>query len=122
MVPRRSTAAKRPPTSGASAGRSCAVTAWATASPRPAASPATTCLRNEAIRRFIIRLAGEAVRVGQALGYKLEKSAAWSPKSWRAPREGDRAALDEVECADLPKARLATRAATSSGRRWRRTS
>src|SRR5207249_3098887 len=31
------------------------------------------CLRNPRIRRFQIRLAGEAVRVGQALGYTLER-------------------------------------------------
>src|SRR5919109_4323281 len=43
--------------------------------PVTAATGLTTgaCLRDEAIRRFQIRLAGEAVRVGQALGYTLEK-------------------------------------------------
>ena len=31
------------------------------------------CDRNDAIRRFSIKLGGEAVRVGQALGYHIEK-------------------------------------------------
>jgi len=41
--------------------------------------------QDERIRRVIIKLGGEGVRVGQALGYKLEASPARTPKSWRAP-------------------------------------
>ena len=38
------------------------------------------CGRNERIRRFQIALAGEAIRVGQALGYTLEKVRALEPE------------------------------------------
>src|ERR1700704_528358 len=38
------------------------------------------CLRNARIRRFQIRLAGEAVRVGQALGYTLERIRGANPR------------------------------------------
>src|ERR1700740_2058055 len=63
--------------------------------------------RNEKIRRLSIRLAGEGVRVGQALGYQLEHIRAHEPETIARAAEGDRAALDEVESgilAPLPSA------------------
>jgi len=62
------------------------------------------CLRNGAIRRFQIRLAGEAVRVGQALGYHLEKIRGVEPDIMARAAEGDAGALSEVEALILPKA------------------
>ncbi len=62
------------------------------------------CLRNETIRRFQIRLAGEAIRVGQALGYQLEKVRGIDPERLALAAEGDARALAEVEAAIVPKA------------------
>jgi len=62
------------------------------------------CLRNPRIRAFQIRLAGEAIRVGQALGYQLEKMKGVDPERIARAAEGDRAALDEVEASLVPKA------------------
>jgi len=53
--------------------------------------------RDEKIRRLSIRLAGEGVRVGQALGYQLEHIRNHEPETIARAAEGDRAALDEVE-------------------------
>ena len=53
--------------------------------------------RNEKIRRLSIRLAGEGVRVGQALGYQLEHIRMHDPESLARAAVGDPAALDEVE-------------------------
>jgi 2-dehydropantoate 2-reductase len=53
--------------------------------------------RDEKIRRLSIRLAGEGVRVGQALGYQLEHIRMHEPETIARAAEGDRAALDEVE-------------------------
>src|ERR671925_253266 len=61
------------------------------------------CLRDERIRRFQIALAGEAVRVGQALGYMLEKIRGADPESLAKAASGDRAALAEVESLIVPK-------------------
>ena len=55
------------------------------------------CDRNDAIRRFSIKLGGEAVRVGQALGYHIEKIGKFEPEQLARAAEGDKAALDEVE-------------------------
>ena len=55
------------------------------------------CDRNDAIRRFSIKLGGEAVRVGQALGYHIEKIGKFEPETLARASEGDKAALDEVE-------------------------
>src|SRR5947209_6111605 len=55
------------------------------------------CDRNDAIRRFSIKLGGEAVRVGQALGYHIEKIGKMEPETLAKASEGDKAALDEVE-------------------------
>ncbi|MBV8495017.1 MAG: 2-dehydropantoate 2-reductase [Alphaproteobacteria bacterium] len=53
--------------------------------------------QDERIRRLIIRLGGEGVRVGQALGYRLEDIAGQDAEKLARAAEGDRAALDEVE-------------------------
>src|SRR5712671_2726586 len=53
--------------------------------------------QDERIRRVIIKLGGEGVRVGQALGYKLEDIAGQDAEKLARAAEGDRAALDEVE-------------------------
>jgi len=62
------------------------------------------CLRDPAIRRFQIALAGEAVRVGQALGYQLEKIRGASPELLLRASEGDAKAMAEVEALIVPKA------------------
>jgi len=61
------------------------------------------CLRDPKIRRFSIRIAGEAVRVGQALGYPLEKIRGIEPERYARAAEGDAAALAELEAALTPK-------------------
>ena len=53
--------------------------------------------RDERIRRFAIRLGGEAVRIGQALGYELEPISNLDPERLARAHEGDRAALEEIE-------------------------
>ena len=70
------------------------------------------CDRNDAIRRFSIKLGGEAVRVGQALGYHIEKIGKFEPETLAKASEGDKAALDEVEAIlrpGLPCARPSSR-------------
>jgi len=62
------------------------------------------CLRNDTIRRFQIRLCGEAIRVGQALGYPLEKIRGLEPERLALAAEGDAAALAQAEAALIPKA------------------
>jgi 2-dehydropantoate 2-reductase len=57
--------------------------------------------RDDRIRRFAIRLGGEAVRIGQALGYELEHIGNLDPDRLALAHEGDKAALDEVEAAML---------------------
>ena len=57
----------------------------------------TDCDRNDAVRRFSIKLGGEAVRVGQALGYHIEKIGKFEPELLARAAEDDKAALDEVE-------------------------
>jgi 2-dehydropantoate 2-reductase len=61
------------------------------------------CARNEKIRRFQIRLGGESIRVGQALGYPLEKIRGMEPERLALASEGDAAALAEVEAMMVPK-------------------
>jgi 2-dehydropantoate 2-reductase len=55
------------------------------------------CDRSDAIRRFSIQLGGEAVRVGQALGYQIEKIGKLDPETLARASENDKAALDEIE-------------------------
>jgi 2-dehydropantoate 2-reductase len=58
-------------------------------------TPATQ--RDEKIRRFAIKIASEGIRVGQALGYQLEKIRGLEPEKLARAGEGDSAALAEVE-------------------------
>jgi 2-dehydropantoate 2-reductase len=53
--------------------------------------------RNDALRRFSIELGGEAVRVGQALGYALEDIGNLDPERLARAAEGDRAAFAEID-------------------------
>ena len=55
------------------------------------------CDRNDAIRRFTIQLGGEAVRVGQALGYQLVGLGKLDPAKLALAAEGHADALVEVE-------------------------
>ena len=52
---------------------------------------------HEVIRRVVIRLAGEAIRVGRALGYQLERITGIEPAQLLAASEGDPGALAAVE-------------------------
>src|SRR3974390_555108 len=61
------------------------------------------CARAPAIRRFQIRLAGEGIRVGQALGYQMEKIRGLEPEKLARANEGDAAAPAEVEAALTPR-------------------
>jgi 2-dehydropantoate 2-reductase len=62
------------------------------------------CLRDPAIRRFQIALAGEAVRVGQALGYQLEKIRGAEPEQYVRASEGSNEAIKQLESLIVPKA------------------
>jgi 2-dehydropantoate 2-reductase len=53
--------------------------------------------RNDVLRRLSIELGGEAVRVGQALGYALEEIGKVDPERLARAAEGDRAAFAEVD-------------------------
>jgi 2-dehydropantoate 2-reductase len=55
----------------------------------------------ETSRRVSIRLAGEAIRVGRALGYDLESIRGVPPEKWVAAAEGNPAAREAVEGAML---------------------
>ncbi|MCW3475628.1 ketopantoate reductase family protein [Limobrevibacterium gyesilva] len=59
--------------------------------------PGNAVDRDDAIRRFCIRLGGEAVRIGQALGYELEHIGKLDPERLARASEGDAKALEEVE-------------------------
>lgn len=52
---------------------------------------------HDQIRRVVIRLAGEAIRVGRALGYELEYITGIEPTLLLAASEGDESALAKVE-------------------------
>lgn len=54
-------------------------------------------VEQETTRRLSIRLGGEAVRVGQALGFELETIRGQPAEKWVAASEGDAAALEEIE-------------------------
>jgi 2-dehydropantoate 2-reductase len=62
------------------------------------------CLRNERIRRFQIALAGEGIRVGQALGYRLEKIRGAAPELFVRAAEGDPESMKQLEMLIVPKA------------------
>ncbi|MEZ5261871.1 MAG: ketopantoate reductase C-terminal domain-containing protein [Acidimicrobiales bacterium] len=53
--------------------------------------------RDDAVRRFSIKLAGEAVRIGQALGFELEKIGRVRAEQWALAAEGDAEALAAIE-------------------------
>src|SRR5262245_9618514 len=55
------------------------------------------CLRNPKVRAFQIKLAGEAMRVGQALGYQLEQMKGGDAGRIARAAEGDRAPLAVVQ-------------------------
>ena len=55
------------------------------------------CDQNPAVRRFAIKLGGEAVRVAQALGHELEKIGGVKPDMLALAAEGNRDAMAEVE-------------------------
>ena len=61
------------------------------------------CARDETIRRFQIRLAGEGIRVGQALGFQLEKIRGLEPERLARAAEGDAAALAEADAQLTPR-------------------
>jgi len=61
------------------------------------------CSRDDRIRRLQIRLAGEGVRVGQALGYQMEKIRGLDAARFALANEGDAAAMKEVDAAMMPK-------------------
>ena len=52
---------------------------------------------HEIIRRVVIRLAGEAIRIGRALGYQLEHITGIEPSRLLAASESDPGALAAVE-------------------------
>lgn len=62
------------------------------------------CLRDPAIRGFQIRLAGEAVRVGQALGYRLEKIRGAEPELYVRAAAEDPQATGALEALIIPRA------------------
>ena len=51
----------------------------------------------ETTRRVSIRLGGEAIQVGQALGYELESIRGMAAEKWIRASKGDAAALEEIE-------------------------
>ncbi len=65
---------------------------------------------HDAIRRICIRLGGESVRVGQAMGFALGKIGALEPEQLALASEGNRGALAEIEAQML----LGTNAAARS--------
>ena len=64
-------------------------------------SPA--CLADPVIRRFQIALGGEGVRVGQALGFQLEKIRGIEPEKLARAAEGDQVLLQDIENLLTPK-------------------
>lgn len=71
--------------------------------------------RHPVLRRFGIKVAGEAVRIGQRLGYRLESIGAVPAEEFALAEAGDEAALERVEAA-LLKAANATRARSDAQR------
>lgn len=65
--------------------------------------------RHDDIRRFAIQLGGEAVRVGQAQGYNLEKIGKLEPEMLARASEGDAQAMAEVEAILLAGTNATTR-------------
>jgi len=63
------------------------------------------CDVNVEVRRFAIRLGGEAVRVGQALGYELEKIGGIEPGQLALAAGGNRDAMAKVESYVIARAK-----------------
>jgi 2-dehydropantoate 2-reductase len=57
--------------------------------------------QNPETRRLTIQLAGEAIAVGQALGFAIESIRGLAPDVMRAAAQGDRAAYEQVEANTL---------------------
>ena len=55
------------------------------------------CDQNAAVRRFSVKLGGEAVRVAQALGYQLENLGKLKPDVLALAAEGNSGAMAEIE-------------------------
>jgi 2-dehydropantoate 2-reductase len=53
--------------------------------------------RHDGLRRMAVELGGEAVRVGQALGYELEDIGNLPPEKLARAAEGDQAAYEEID-------------------------
>ncbi|HET6198490.1 MAG TPA: ketopantoate reductase C-terminal domain-containing protein, partial [Acetobacteraceae bacterium] len=64
---------------------------------------------HDAIRRVCIRLGGESVRVGQAMGFRLGKIGALEPETLALASEGHRGALAEIEALMLAGTNAAAR-------------
>ena len=64
---------------------------------------------HDAIRRVCIRLGGESVRVGQAMGFRLGKIGALEPETLALASEGRRGALAEIEALMLAGTNAAAR-------------
>ena len=69
---------------------------------------------NEITRWLRIRLGAEAVRVGQAFGYKLEKIARMEPETLARAGEGDKAAIAEITATLLENAKVRSEESRSS--------
>jgi 2-dehydropantoate 2-reductase len=64
---------------------------------------------HDAIRRVCIRLGGESVRVGQALGFRLGRIGALEPETLAQAAEGHRGPLEEIETLMLAGTNAAAR-------------
>jgi 2-dehydropantoate 2-reductase len=67
--------------------------------------------QHDHVRHFTIKLGGEAVRIGQALGYAIEKIGKLDPSTLARAGDGDRAAHEEID------AILVAESASNSGLR-----
>lgn len=65
--------------------------------------------RNATTRRFTVHLAGEAVRVGHALGYAFDRVATYDADRLARASEGDVAAFDEIDSQITAEARSGVR-------------
>jgi 2-dehydropantoate 2-reductase len=65
--------------------------------------------RDDTIRRFAVQLGGEAVRIGQALGYQLEHIGNLDPDRLALAAEDDGAALAEIEAVMIAGSNAGTR-------------
>jgi 2-dehydropantoate 2-reductase len=63
----------------------------------------SACYGDAKIRHFMIKLAGEAIRVGQALGYELEKVRAIEPEVYVSAVEGNAESMARIESILVPK-------------------